>query len=75
MVRSTSIDGQQRLTAFFSFIEGKFPSGVPFKLSGLTAFRELNGEPFSRLTEAQQDRISDYTIRTVTLLRAERSRP
>ena len=29
------IDGQQRLTAFFSFIDGKFPDNKDFKLSGL----------------------------------------
>ena len=29
------IDGQQRLTSFISFINGKFPNGETFKLSGL----------------------------------------
>src|SRR6185295_10671438 len=36
------IDGQQRLTSLFSFVDGHFPSGDPFKLIGLTAYKELN---------------------------------
>ncbi len=63
------IDGQQRLTSLFSFIDGKFPDGEPFKLTGLTAYSELNKKPFLDLSEELQDRISDYTLRTVTLLR------
>src|ERR1035437_5510171 len=63
------IDGQQRLTSLFSFIEGKFPSGDPFKLTGLTAYKELNKKSFSELSTDLQDRIQDYTLRTVTLLR------
>ena len=45
------IDGQQRLTSFFSFIDGQFPSGVDFHLKGLTVFAELNGKKYSELTE------------------------
>jgi hypothetical protein len=63
------IDGQQRLTSLFSFIEGKFPSGDPFKLTGLTAYKELNKKSFSELSTDLQDRIQDYTLRTVTLLK------
>ena len=63
------IDGQQRLTSLFSFIEGKFPSGDPFKLTGLTAYKELNKKSFAELSTELQDRIQDYTLRTVTLLK------
>src|SRR5262245_29661163 len=35
------IDGQQRLTSFFSFIDGAFPKGDDFRLSGLKVFSEL----------------------------------
>ena len=35
------IDGQQRLTAFFSYIDGKFPNGRDFRLSGLKVMNEL----------------------------------
>lgn len=63
------IDGQQRLTSLFSFVDGKFPSGDPFKLTGLTAYKELNKKSFSELPTDLQDRIQDYTLRTVTLLK------
>lgn len=63
------IDGQQRLTSLFSFVDGKFPSGESFKLIGLTAFEELNKKSFSELPTELQDRIQDYTLRTVTLLK------
>ncbi len=63
------IDGQQRLTSLFSFIEGKFPGGEPFKLIGLTAYKEFNKKGFSELPEDLQDRITEYTLRTVTLLK------
>jgi hypothetical protein len=63
------IDGQQRLTSLFSFIDGHFPSGEPFKLFGLTAYKELNKKGFTDLAEELQNRIQDYNLRTVTLLK------
>ena len=45
------IDGQQRLTTFFSFIDGQFPNGKDFKLSGLKVFTELNRKLFKDLDE------------------------
>lgn len=36
------IDGQQRLTSFLSFLDGKFPNGDEFKLSGLKVLSDLN---------------------------------
>lgn len=60
------IDGQQRLTSFFSFIDGVFPDGKPFKLSGLNVFSELNGKRFSELASEMQDKIRYYKIRTIT---------
>ena len=36
--RFSVIDGQQRLTSFFNFIDGRF------KLSSLNVFDELNGK-------------------------------
>ena len=59
------IDGQQRLTAFFSFIIGKFPDGSDFKLSGLKVFTELNGKKYSELSEELQDKIRYYKLRTI----------
>lgn len=59
------IDGQQRLTAFFSFIDGKFPDHSEFKLSGLNVFTELNGKKFNQLSEELQDKIITYKIRVI----------
>ena len=63
------IDGQQRLTAFFSFIDGKFPNGKDFKLTGLKVFRELNRKMFIDLKETDkklQSKIRYCKIRTIT---------
>lgn len=38
--REYVIDGQQRLTSFFSFIDGVFPGGADFRLSSLKVFPE-----------------------------------
>ena len=59
------IDGQQRLTAFFSFIGGKFIDGSDFKLSGLKVFTELNGKKYNELTEEFQEKIRYYKLRTI----------
>jgi Protein of unknown function DUF262/HNH endonuclease len=63
------IDGQQRLTSFFSFIDGSLPDGSEFKLSGLKVFQELNGKRYGDLSDAQQDAIRDFHLRTVTFKR------
>ncbi len=60
------IDGQQRLTSFFSFMDGKFPDGGEFKLTGLKVFSELNGKVFADLSDAQQDEVRYCKLRTVT---------
>jgi uncharacterized protein with ParB-like and HNH nuclease domain len=60
------IDGQQRLTSFFSFIDGKFPDNSDFKLTGLKVFEELNGKKYSGLPDELQDRVRYFTIRTIT---------
>lgn len=59
------IDGQQRLTSFFSFIDGKLPENTDFKLSGLKVFTELNGKKFNELSEELQDKITTYKIRVI----------
>lgn len=59
------IDGQQRLTSFFSFINGKLPDDSDFKLSGLKVFGELNGKRFQDLSDELQDKISYYKLRTI----------
>ncbi|MBZ5644380.1 MAG: DUF262 domain-containing protein [Acidobacteriia bacterium] len=60
------IDGQQRLTSFFSFIDGSFPDGSDFKLTGLKVFRELNGNRYRDLAVDLQDVIRYFKIRTIT---------
>lgn len=46
------IDGQQRLTSFFSFFDDKFPpEDTAFKLTGMSVFKELNGKKFQELDE------------------------
>jgi len=63
------IDGQQRLTSFFSYIDGKFPDGKQFKLTGLNVRSDLNGRLFSELSDDLQDKIRYYKIRTITFLK------
>lgn len=60
------IDGQQRLTAFFSFIDGKLPDNKDFKLAGLKIFKELNGKYFKELKDDLQDKVRYCKIRTIT---------
>lgn len=60
------IDGQQRLTSFFAFIDGHFPDEREFKLSGLTVFPEYNGKKYSTLPEELQDAIRYFKVRTIT---------
>lgn len=60
------IDGQQRLTSFFSYIDGAFPDGKPFKLARLNVCTELSGKKFSDLSEELQDKVRYYKIRAIT---------
>ena len=57
------IDGQQRLTAFFRFVDGEFP------LSGLTEFVGYNGKFFNGINEEDQDKVLYCKIRTITFLK------
>ena len=63
------IDGQQRLTSFFSFLDGKFPDGKDFRLTGLNVFKELNGKRYDSLPEKLQDTIQYFKLRTVAFKR------
>ena len=63
------IDGQQRLTAFFSFIDGRFPDGIDFKLTGLKVFTELNRKSFKEIDRKLQNKIRYCKIRTITFRR------
>ena len=64
--KTNVIDGQQRLTSLFSFIDGKFPDGSIFKLTGLKVLTKLKGLTYADLDETDQDKINEYTLRTIT---------
>jgi hypothetical protein len=61
------IDGQQRLTSFISFVEGKFPNGTEFKLYGLKVMPELNRKSFAQLDKELQTKIKTTTIHSVII--------
>jgi hypothetical protein len=61
------IDGQQRLTSFLSFLEGKFPDTRPFKLSGLKVLPELNRKLFTELDNELQKKIRSTTIHSIII--------
>jgi len=57
----STIDGQQRLSAFFKFIRGKYA------LKGLEYHSELNGKHFKELDKTLQEKIKDTKIRTIVI--------
>jgi len=61
------IDGQQRLTSFLSFINGKYPSGDTFKLTGLKVYKELNRKTFADLEKEHQNKIRKTTLHTIVI--------
>jgi len=66
--KESVIDGQQRLTSFFSFIDGKLPNGEVFRLTKLNVFSELEKKTYKDLDEELQDRIRYHQIRAITIL-------
>ena len=61
------IDGQQRLTSFLSFVNGKYPNGEDFKLTGLTVLNELNRLTFAQLSKDLQTKIRTTTIHSIII--------
>lgn len=55
------IDGLQRLTSVFNFLDNQY------KLTGLEIKMDLNGCQFNDLSEDLQDKLSDSTLRTFEL--------
>ncbi|MGP4069737.1 HNH endonuclease family protein [Halobacillus sp. B29] len=53
------IDGQQRLTSTFNFMDGEF------QLDGLKIFNELNGKTYSQLDKEFQLKISRYPLSVI----------
>jgi len=67
------IDGQQRLTSFLSFLEGKFPDNRPFKISGLKVLPELNRKLFTDLNPELQKKIRSTTIHSIIIKKESNS--
>ncbi len=61
------IDGQQRLTSFLSFVEGKFPNGDVFKLSSLKVLNEINRKTFEQLPKEHQTKIKTTTLHSIII--------
>lgn len=61
------IDGQQRLTSFLSFLDGRFPNGSEFRLTGLKVLSELNRKSFHQLDQETQKKIKKTSIRTIVI--------
>ncbi|WP_462413734.1 GmrSD restriction endonuclease domain-containing protein [Neobacillus sp. Marseille-QA0830] len=55
------VDGQQRITSVFEYIDGKFP------LSGLKIFHELNGKTFKQLDRVYQLKINRYPFSVIKI--------
>lgn len=62
------IDGQQRLTSFFAFIDNKWPDDdSEFSLTGLKIFKELKGKKYKDKEFVDfQEKITSCVIRTIT---------
>ena len=61
------IDGQQRLSSIFSFIDGNLPDGQTFKLIGLTILRDLNQKGYVDIDELFQDKLEECALSTITI--------
>lgn len=66
--REVVIDGQQRLTTFFSFIDGTFPKdGSIFKLTSLKILTELNSKSFKTLPDPVRRDFLKYTLSIIKI--------
>jgi uncharacterized protein with ParB-like and HNH nuclease domain len=68
--RYSVIDGQQRLTLFFSFVEEKFPIGqtyTDFTLTSLHILPELNKKKFTALESPMQLKIKSTALHTIII--------
>jgi uncharacterized protein with ParB-like and HNH nuclease domain len=61
------IDGQQRLSSIFSFIDGNLPDGQAFKLIGLTILRDLNQKGYAEIDELFQEKLEECALSTITI--------
>ncbi len=63
------IDGQQRLTSIFSFLDGRYPDGSKFKLSRnlRVLSKEVGGKSFAELDKKYQKIIKKYSLFMVSI--------
>jgi hypothetical protein len=61
------IDGQQRLSSFLFFMEGKTPDGQDFRLSTLEVLKELNRKTFQLLSGEEKRKIRNTSIPTIII--------
>jgi hypothetical protein len=61
------IDGQQRLTTFISFLNGKFPDDKNFELVNLKVLTNLNKLKFCDLNKSSQSKIKTTTLHTIII--------
>ncbi|MFE4105737.1 DUF262 domain-containing protein [Almyronema epifaneia] len=61
------VDGQQRLTSICAFVNGQFPGGNDFKLSGLQVLTELNRKTFNDLDMDLQESILNFILRLIVI--------
>lgn len=61
------VDGQQRLSAIFSFIDGTFPEMKSFNLSKLRILSELNGKNYQQIPLEFQEKIDSSSLSVITI--------
>jgi hypothetical protein len=61
------VDGQQRLTSVCSYLDGMFPNGNSFALSGVQVLTELNGKAFKEIENDVQEKIIGATLRLIVI--------
>jgi hypothetical protein len=63
------IDGQQRLTSIFAFVDGHFPDGQPFKLSKKLKLlsEEIGGKSFAELDKRFQKEIKRRSLQIISI--------
>ncbi len=67
--REEVIDGQQRLTSIFSFIDGALPDGSPFRLDKKLKVlaNEIGGRAFSELDKTYQKEIKRRSLQVIQI--------
>lgn len=63
------IDGQQRLTSIFAFIDGRYPDGTKFKLTKKLKIlgEEIGGNSFAQLEKHYQKTLKKYPLFLVSI--------